>query len=96
MELHILRTLRHTWTCGVDGRREKFVDKLQMVFDQNLYDPANEPDIAYPYLSITSRATNGARKMETHRILEKYYKDAPTGYQVTTIAERCRHGHCSR
>ena len=32
------------------GGRKQFVDKLQMVFDKNLYDPANEPDIAYPYL----------------------------------------------
>lgn len=26
------------------------MDKLQKVFDEGLYDPANEPDIAYPYL----------------------------------------------
>ena len=32
------------------GGRRRFIDKLQMVFDQGLYDPANEPDIAYPYL----------------------------------------------
>ena len=32
------------------GGRKAFVDKLQMVFDEGLYDPANEPDIAYPYL----------------------------------------------
>ena len=32
------------------GGQRKFIDKLQMVFDKNLYDPANEPDIAYPYL----------------------------------------------
>ena len=32
------------------GGKKKFVDKLQKVFDEGLYDPANEPDIAYPYL----------------------------------------------
>ena len=32
------------------GGQKKFVDKLQKVFDEGLYDPANEPDIAYPYL----------------------------------------------
>ena len=32
------------------GGERKFVDKLQSVFDKENYDPANEPDIAYPYL----------------------------------------------
>ncbi|MDE7443621.1 MAG: glycoside hydrolase family 92 protein, partial [Muribaculaceae bacterium] len=31
------------------GGKKKFIDKLQRVFDEGLYDPANEPDIAYPY-----------------------------------------------
>ena len=29
------------------GGKKPFVDKLQRVFDEGLYDPANEPDIAY-------------------------------------------------
>ena len=28
------------------GGSKKFVDKLQSVFDEGNYDPANEPDIA--------------------------------------------------
>jgi putative alpha-1,2-mannosidase len=32
------------------GGKKPFVDKLQMIFDKGYYDPANEPDIAYPYL----------------------------------------------
>ena len=32
------------------GGDKKFVERLQYVFDNGLYDPANEPDIAYPYL----------------------------------------------
>ena len=32
------------------GGDKKFVDHLQKVFDDGNYDPANEPDIAYPYL----------------------------------------------
>ncbi|MFA6832067.1 MAG: GH92 family glycosyl hydrolase [Bacteroidaceae bacterium] len=32
------------------GGKRHFVDRLQQVFDEGLYDPANEPDIAYPYL----------------------------------------------
>jgi predicted alpha-1,2-mannosidase len=61
------------------GGGKKFVDKLQMVFDQNLYDPANEPDIAYPYLFNYFKGDEWRTQKETHRILEKYYKDAPDG-----------------
>lgn len=32
------------------GGDKAFVAKLQKVFDEGLYDPANEPDIAYPFL----------------------------------------------
>lgn len=32
------------------GGRKEFIAKLQTVFDEGLYDPANEPDMAYPYL----------------------------------------------
>jgi putative alpha-1,2-mannosidase len=32
------------------GGKQAFISKLQKVFDEGLYDPANEPDIAYPYL----------------------------------------------
>lgn len=32
------------------GGKRHFIERLQHVFDTGLYDPANEPDIAYPYL----------------------------------------------
>lgn len=32
------------------GGKRHFVERLQHVFDAGHYDPANEPDIAYPYL----------------------------------------------
>ena len=32
------------------GGDKAFVAKLQKVFDEGLYDPANEPDIAYPFI----------------------------------------------
>ncbi len=34
----------------LNGGDQAFVEKLQAVFDKGLYDQANEPDIAYPYL----------------------------------------------
>ena len=32
------------------GGKKPFVEKLQRVFAEGLYDPANEPDIAYAHL----------------------------------------------
>ena len=41
------------------GGDKKFVDHLQKVFDDGNYDPANEPDIAYPYCLAISRERLG-------------------------------------
>lgn len=41
------------------GGEKKFAAKLRKVFDENLYDPANEPDITYPYLLPKSKVKNG-------------------------------------
>ena len=62
----------------MDGRR-KFVDKLQMVFDEGLYDPANEPDIAYAYLFSRFRGEEWRTQRETRRLLERYFTTAPDG-----------------
>ncbi len=32
------------------GGKKRFIDNLQSVFDRGNYDPANEPDIAYPFI----------------------------------------------
>lgn len=65
--------------AGLMGGRRKFVSKLQKVFDEGLYDPSNEPDIAYPYLF--SRFPG--EQWRTHRIvsslLDKYYTTGPDG-----------------
>ena len=49
------------------GGRRKFIDKLQMVFDEGLYDPANEPDIAYAYLFSRFRGEDVYKR----QVLEK-------------------------
>lgn len=41
------------------GGEKKFAAKLRKVFDENFYDPANEPDITYPYLLPKSKVKNG-------------------------------------
>ena len=61
------------------GGRRKFIDKLQRVFDEDLYDPANEPDIAYPYLFSRFRGEEWRTQHETRRLLDKYFTTAPDG-----------------
>lgn len=61
------------------GGRRKFIDKLQMVFDEGLYDPANEPDIAYPYLFSYFRGEEWRTQREVNRLLAKYFTTAPDG-----------------
>lgn len=61
------------------GGKQKFVNKLQMVFDKNLYDPANEPDIAYPYLFSYFKGEEWRTQKEVIRLLNKYYTDKPSG-----------------
>ena len=61
------------------GGKRKFVDKLQMVFDEGLYDPANEPDIAYAYLFSRFRGEEWRTQKETRRLLDKYFTTAPDG-----------------
>jgi predicted alpha-1,2-mannosidase len=61
------------------GGSEVFVNKLQSVFDKGLYDPANEPDIAYPYLFDYFKGQEWRTQTEVKRLMEKYYKAAPDG-----------------
>ena len=61
------------------GGRKAFVKSLQRVFDEGLYDPANEPDIAYPYLFSRFRGEEKRTWKEVDKILEKYYTTAPDG-----------------
>lgn len=61
------------------GGKKKFVDKLQMVFDEGLYDPANEPDIAYPYLFSRFKGEEWRTQKEVNRLLNKYFTTQPDG-----------------
>ena len=61
------------------GGRKKFVEKLQSVFDLGLYDPANEPDIAYPYLFSRFRGEEWRTQKTVRELLDKHYKAAPDG-----------------
>lgn len=61
------------------GGRKAFVDKLQMVFDKDLYDPANEPDIAYPYLFNYFSGEEWRTQEQTYRLLNKHFTARPDG-----------------
>ncbi len=61
------------------GGRRPFIDKLQRVFDEGLYDPANEPDIAYAHLFSYFKGEEWRTQKELHRLLQQYFRNAPDG-----------------
>lgn len=61
------------------GGKRKFIDKLQKVFDEGLYDPTNEPDIAYPYLFSYFPGEEWRTQKTVRDLLARYYCDAPHG-----------------
>ena len=61
------------------GGKKKFVDKLQMVFDKGYYDPANEPDIAYPYLFSYFKGEEWRTQVLVKQLLAKYFTTKPDG-----------------
>lgn len=61
------------------GGDKKFVNKLQMVFDDGLYDPANEPDIAYPYLFSRVKGEEWRTQKQVRDLLGKHFTTQPDG-----------------
>lgn len=61
------------------GGKKKFVDKLQMVFDKGLYDAANEPDIAYPYLFSNFKGEEWRTQKLVKELLAKHFTTKPNG-----------------
>lgn len=61
------------------GGKKAFVDKLQKVFDEGLYDPANEPDIAYPYLFSYFKGEEWRTQKLTRELLAKHFTTQPNG-----------------
>ena len=61
------------------GGKKSFVDKLQMVFDKGLYDPANEPDIAYPYLFSYFKGEEWRTQKAVRQLIDRYYTARPDG-----------------
>ena len=61
------------------GGDKKFVDKLQSVFDEGNYDPANEPDIAYPYLFSRFKGEEWRTQKLVKELLAKHFTTKPDG-----------------
>ncbi len=61
------------------GGGKAFVAKLQKVFDEGLYDPANEPDIAYPFLFSRFKGEEHRTLQTVAALLKKYYTTRPDG-----------------
>jgi predicted alpha-1,2-mannosidase len=61
------------------GGKQRFVEKLQWVFDNGHYDPTNEPDIAYPYLFSRIKGEEWRTQQLVKRLLEENYTTTPDG-----------------
>lgn len=61
------------------GGDKKYVEKLQMIFDKGYYDPANEPDIAYPYLFSYFKGEEWRTQKEVTRLLGEHFSTKPDG-----------------
>ena len=61
------------------GGKKPFIQKLQKVFDEGLYDPANEPDIAYPYLFSYFKGEEWRTQKLVSALLDKHYTTRPDG-----------------
>ena len=61
------------------GGKKNFINSLQSVFDNGHYDPANEPDIVYPYLFSRIKGEEWRTQKEVRNILDNHYKNAPDG-----------------
>ena len=61
------------------GGAKAFVQRLQKVFDEDLYDPSNEPDIVYPYLFSRFKGYEKHTWTTVEDLLSRYYKNAPDG-----------------
>lgn len=61
------------------GGERAFATKLQSIFDKGNYDPANEPDIAYPYLFTYFPREAWRTQSITKELLKTAYRNAPDG-----------------
>lgn len=61
------------------GGKKTFVERLWHCFEAGLYDPANEPDIAYPYFFSRFAGEEWRTQELTQSLLTKHFRNAPDG-----------------
>lgn len=61
------------------GGKKKFVKSLDRIFTEGLYDPANEPDIIYPYLFSKCKGEEWRTQKWTRWAMKKYFTNTPGG-----------------
>ncbi|MCU4177042.1 GH92 family glycosyl hydrolase [Carboxylicivirga sp. N1Y90] len=61
------------------GGSKKFTNKLQRVFDDGLFDMANEPDMHYPFLFNNIKGEEWRSQKETRRLIDTYFLNTPGG-----------------
>ncbi|MCG8385528.1 MAG: GH92 family glycosyl hydrolase [Cytophagales bacterium] len=61
------------------GGRKKFGSQLQLLFDSDNYDMANEPDITYPYLFNYLPGQEYKSQQKVRELINQYYSNTPGG-----------------
>lgn len=61
------------------GGKQKFVNQLQSVFDNKLFDMANEPDIHYPYLFNYFKGEEWRTQKQVRKLIDTHFKNKPGG-----------------
>ena len=61
------------------GGNKAYVKSLQYVFDEKHYDPANEPDIVYPYLFSRFKGEEWRTQREVKALLDSCFTAKPDG-----------------
>jgi len=61
------------------GGKRQFIRTLQHVFDDDLFDMANEPDMHYPFLFSYVKGEEWRTQTLVHRLINTYFKNTPDG-----------------
>jgi predicted alpha-1,2-mannosidase len=61
------------------GGKKGFTNQLQKLFDNNYFDMANEPDIAYPYLFNYVKGEEWRSQELVKKLIKKYFQNKPDG-----------------
>ena len=61
------------------GGKKKYIERLEWIFTSGLYDPANEPDIIYPFLFSRFKGEEYRTQKWARWALDNYFKNTPDG-----------------